>query len=255
MPWLIVKSIAGVDQAPGFMVQVVLNKIREFNKIITGYVEISSPDIFDENGAIAITGEHWKVPCTIKVAPKDGSIVVPGQLSGQGQPIWITGRQGQFATGSFELHNAGEATVHVFVARNLTSETPAGAERLKQLIIEPEAASLEPGKTIEVTIKTSKSEFAAADYRAGLEIRTSEGFKYHLPLSVRQLGKQSPEELSRSLYPGSGPIELQLAWARCRGRSNSGTRSKKVQPYNQFRSAANSGQRFRWWTKASWVPI
>jgi len=210
VPWLIVKSIVTQEQTPGFMVQVVLNKVREFNKLLTGFIEVSSSDVFDENGAVVFTGQHWKLPCTIKVMPKDGSIVIPGQISGQGQPIWITGRQGQSAVGTFELHNSGEAPVHVFVARNLASESPAGAERLKQLIIEPEAATLEPGKTVEVTVKTSKPDFVAADYRSGLEVRTSEGYKFPVPLSVRQLGKQTPEELSRSLYPGSGPIELQL---------------------------------------------
>jgi len=210
VPWLIVKSIVTQDQTPGFMVQVVMNKVREFNKILTGFIELSSPDVFDENGALVVTGEHWKLPCMIKVVPKDGSIVIPGQVSGQGQPIWITGRQGQSASGTFEMHNSGEAPVHIFVARNLASESPAGAERLKQLIIEPEAVTLEPGKTVEVTIKTSKPDFLAADYRAGLEVRTSEGYKFSVPLSVRQLGKQTPEEMSRSIYPGSGPIELQL---------------------------------------------
>lgn len=210
VPWISIKTTSVGDSEPAILVQIIPNKIPEFNHKIVGFVEITSVDQFDESGTLVTTGEKWKIPCTITLTPRQGSVLIPGHISGQIQPIWVTGKSGQPAKGSFDLHNAGSAPVHVFIARNTNSESVASAGRLSQIVVDPESLLLESGQSATIKISSPRTESVLGDYKNGLEIRTSEGYKFSVPISVRQQGSQPAEMSGGPLSLNMGPIDLDL---------------------------------------------
>jgi len=190
--WLAVsKANTDIDNMD-VMVHVDVAKIGEFNKVVTGKLEISSPDELDENGVVVWQGDRWFLECSVKLVPRYGSIVPEDLMSASSSPIVVSGKGDGAATGKFTLKNVGDQPQSVQAVCDLSKAPPFVAEKLKTLKITPEMATIAPNESVDIVLEIPRTDASIGEYRNLLVVKTSENHTIPIPLNVQIQGRSAP---------------------------------------------------------------
>lgn len=207
-PWLAVsKAKTDIDNMD-VMVHIDVAKIGEFNKIVTGKLEIASPDELDENGAVTSQGDRWFIECSVNLVPRYGSIVPDDLMSANASPIFVTGKADGLATGKFSLTNVGEQPQEVQTSCDLSKAPPFIADKLKALKISPDTVTIAPKQTMDITLEIPRTDAAIGEYRNLLVVKTSENHAIPIPLNIQIQGRSAPLKQGGLLGASSSGIVM-----------------------------------------------
>lgn len=191
-PWLAVSKANTDPTNHEILVHVDVAEIEEFNKVVTGKLEINSPDELDEAGKVVTQGDRWFVECSVNLIPRHGNVVLLEQMSPNSSPIFITGKSGSPGAGKFSLKNVAGSPIDVSIICDLSTAPPFVSDKLRTLVISPETATLGPGQVVEVTLDIPKTELAIGEYRNMLVVKTSENQAVPVPFNVQISGRSQP---------------------------------------------------------------
>jgi len=167
-PWLAPDTVTFAGDQKMLTVKVDPAQIKERGQVVTGRLEIFSPDVRDAEGKLIMSGDRRFVECSILLTRRPALLVVRERKTSDAPPIALTGRRGQSASGTFQLKNYGEEEAE------WECEPPPG------LTLSPAAGRLQEREaaTITVTLEPSASV-------SGLTITTRAGQRVPVPLTLR----------------------------------------------------------------------
>ncbi len=184
-PWIVVPSPTFTGNRRDVSVQANVQKIAERGKVVTGRLEINTPDIRAQDGNTLSSGDRWFIECSVTVLPRPGHLVVREHPRPDAPPIVLSGRKGQPIVGTLEIVNDGELAVEYAVENALPRA--GGTEAGLQVSASPAQGALAPGAQAQVHLEIDTGALAAGVYKTGLLLRTTAGQAVSVPLSVRAL--------------------------------------------------------------------
>ncbi len=184
-PWIVVPSPTFTGNRREVTVQVNVQKIMERGKVITGRLEINTPDIRGQDGSTLSSGDRWFIECSVNVQARPGHLVVREHARPSDPPVVLTGRKGQTIAGTLEIVNDGEMAVEYSV-ENAATQT-GGVAAGPQVAASPTHGALAPGAQGQVHLEIDTSALMPGVYETALILRTNAGQAVLVPLSVRPL--------------------------------------------------------------------
>ena len=185
-PWIAVPSASFKGNRQEVVVQANISKIAERGKVVTGRLEINTPDIRDSEGNIASSGDRWFIECSIALVPRPGHLFVREHPAPDSAPLAFTGRKGQTVSGTFEIVNDGEIEVQ-FTVENGDTRTGSASRPLADVTVSPSHGSVAPGRTAIVTMQFDTNALPPGPNATTLTLRTTAGQTLTLPLTVQAL--------------------------------------------------------------------
>ena len=185
-PWITVQGNTFKGNRRDVTVQVNPARIPERGRLVTGRLEINTPDIHDSDGNILSSGDRWFIECSITVIPRPAHLQVQERLAADAPPISFSARRGQPAVGTFEIMNTGEIAVE-FQIESGDSRTGGPANPLPEMSFTPLAGEITPDHSQSVTIRVSTAELNHGVYDTAVTVRARSGQTLVVPLSLRVL--------------------------------------------------------------------
>lgn len=184
-PWIVVPAPTFTGNRRDVTVQVNVQRIAERGQVVTGRLEINTPDIRAQDGSVLISGDRWFIECSVTVQPRPGHLVVREHATPGAPPILLTGRKGQPITASLEIVNDGEVGVDYALEHSggRTGSLPTGLV----VSLTPAQGTLAAGASAQVRVEIDTGIAAPGVYETALTLRTSVGQTVSVPLSVRSL--------------------------------------------------------------------
>jgi len=193
-PWVVVPSPTFTGNHHEIVVQANPQKIAERGQVVTGRLEINTPDQHNADGALISSGDRWFIECSITLTARPGHLFVREHPAPADPPVMLTGRKGQPVTGTLEMVNDGEVPVD-FTVEMGTSRGSSAALSASDVALAPAQGTIAPGESARLSVTINTSALAAGTQEARLAIRTAAGQALSVPLSVRTL---SPLEFLKS---------------------------------------------------------
>ena len=199
--WIAVSPATFQGNRQDVSVKVDISKIAERGQMMSGRLEINTPDVRDAQGAVISQGDRWFVECSVTVTPRPGALAVAERATPNAPPVEVTGRRGQAAAGTFHLHNDGELPAAFTVGTDVSVTAAGKSVPLTGLTVTPPAGSVEAGQTVAVEVRAPTDALPAGVYPATLTVRHAEGPALSVPLSLHV---QSPLEALKSVFGRRG---------------------------------------------------
>ncbi len=184
-PWIVVPSPTFTGNRREVTVQANVQKIAERGQVVTGRLEINTPDIRDKDGSALSSGDRWFIECSVTVLPRPGHLVVQGRTRPDAPPVALTGRKGQTIAGILEIVNDGEVAVEYSIES--AKARVGGAADGPSITISPAHGALAPGAQCQIQLEIDTSDLAAGTHETALTLHTTAGQTVSVPLSVRPL--------------------------------------------------------------------
>ncbi len=184
-PWIVVQSPTFTGNRREVTVQVNVQRVAERGTLVTGRLEINTPDIRDKDGGALSSGDRWFIECSVTVLPRPGHLVVRAHARPDDPPIMLTGRKGQTITETLAIVNDGEVEIEYSV-QDAGAQAGGTADGLS-VTISPAQGALAPGAQAQVSLEVETNALAAGTYQTALTLRTTAGQTVSVPLSVRPL--------------------------------------------------------------------
>lgn len=154
------------------------SKISERDQLVTGRLEINTPDVRDAEGNMLSSGDRWFIECSLTVVARPARLHVTERTTPDSSPIVVSARRGQIAEGAFTLENSGEKA---------TDFTIQAEGSLPELAVSPDSGTLSPNRPQPVTVRVPTADLPAGTRELSLTVRTDAGQTLAIPLSVRAL--------------------------------------------------------------------
>ncbi len=185
-PWITVSEYRFAGNTHEVAVMVDPSKTAERGKPLTGKLEISSDGQGDSEGNI-VAGDKWSVECSVTLQPAPGQLKVTELEGSQAGPIIFSGRKGQTIAGTLHLRNVGEMPVDFQAIQTTDTITGGIGKPLEGLTISPLEGTIEPGKTLLISVTISTAALPPGFYPAFVSIRTRARQSLSVPISIRVL--------------------------------------------------------------------
>ncbi|MBV9849557.1 MAG: serine/threonine protein kinase [Armatimonadetes bacterium] len=183
--WVMVTPVAFHHNRQEVGVGVDTSRIAERGQVVSGRLEINTPDIHDEEGRIVSQGDRWFVECSVMVTPRPGVLVVAERPAPNSPPIALAGRRGQEATGVFHLRNDGDTSVEFTV------------DTVGAITATPSGGRVEPGQEATIEVQAPTAGLPAGVHETTLTVRPAAGPALTVPLSLHV---QSPLAALKSVF-------------------------------------------------------
>jgi len=184
-PWIVVPAPTFTGNRREVTVQVNVQKIAERGKVVTGRLEINTPDIRGQDGGVQSSGDRWFIECSVTVLPRPGHLVVREHARPDAPPVVLSGRKGQTIAGTLEIVNDGEMEIEYSVEN---APARAGGSAAGPLVtVAPAQGTLAPSAQGQISLEINTSALAPGTYETSLTLRTNVGQAVSVPLSVRPL--------------------------------------------------------------------
>ena len=194
-PWIGVPATTFKGNRRDVSVQVNPARIAQRGELVTGRLEINTPDIHDAEGNMLSSGDRWFIECSITLIARPAQITILERPSNAAPPITLTARRGQPAIGTFQIQNTGEVATE-FRMEMGDSRTGGPANPLPEMTFSPATGTVPPGQPQTVTVRVPTSELPNGVYDSTATVRTTAGQAIVVPLSVRVL---SPLDYLKSM--------------------------------------------------------
>ena len=195
-PWIMVSAATFRGNMREVAVQPDLTKISERGELVTGRLEINSPDQRDAEGNIISSGDRWFIECSVTVQLQPGLLQATERPTPDAPPVVVAGRKGQPAVGAFHLRNVGEQPVEFRVGHGAGAITEGVANPVEGLAVSPTGGSLAPGQSVTVRVEVPTGDLATGSYPTAVTVRTDANQTLSVPLDLRV---QSPFDFLRSM--------------------------------------------------------
>jgi serine/threonine-protein kinase len=205
-PWVQVPVSTFKGNKRDINVIVATPKVPEREQLVSGTLEVNSPDILDEYGNILFRGDRWFVECSVKVVTRAGVLEVLERKLNSDPPIELETKKGQAAVGTITLKNVGERPTDYKIDIAGVGHVIAGVTT--DFVISPMSGTIQAGQdqTITVTIPTER--LVTGFHKATINIRTSGNQMITVPFRVEvhsplgflksKLSKKLSDKLSQS---------------------------------------------------------
>jgi len=165
-------------------VNIIVNtaKVTEREQLVTGTLEVNSPDTLDEYGQIVYRGDRWFVDVSVKVVTRAGVLEVQERKLASNPPIALETRKGQPAVGTITLKNIGERPTEFRIDIAGLGHIVAGTTT--DFAISPAGGTVQAGNAVQVTVTIPTEKLVTGLYKATINIRTSGNQMLTVPFVV-----------------------------------------------------------------------
>ena len=192
--WIGVPSPTFTGNRQTVTVQAHINKITERGQLVTGRLEINTPDVRDADGTTVSTGDRWFIECSISLVPRPGHLIVRQHPTPTAPPVALSGRRGLPLVATLELVNDGEIEV-AFTLENGDTRTGRTDNPHIEASLSPTHGTVAPGAGATIMATFDTSTLAPGTHATTLTVYTTAGQTVTVPLTVQAL---SPMDFLKS---------------------------------------------------------
>lgn len=186
-PWIQVPTTTFRGNKREVKVIVAPAKVPQREQLTVGKLEINCPDILDDSGRIAISGDRWFIECSVKIVLDGGILAVVERPASSSPPISMRTRAGQPATATFQLRNIGEKDTQ-FKIETTVAGAPVTA-LISSLTIAPDRGAVPPGETCVVNLTLQTQRLVPGVHNGNIYIKTNTQQNITVPISVEVLSQ------------------------------------------------------------------